>query len=96
MKIRVWSSMIQNTLSYASNSRRLMTLVDWLAIFWGGYIVFVTWGEFTLYWTLERAPEPFKTFFLHSVIFVPFIIGRWLFVGSPKLWVYPQQSSNSE
>ena len=41
--------------------RRLMHLVDWLAIFWGGYIVFVTWGEFTLYWTMERPPEPVKT-----------------------------------
>lgn len=76
--------------------RRLMHLVDWSAIFWGGYIVFVTWGEFTLYWTMERSPEPGKTLLLLSTVFVPFIIGRWLILGSPKLWVYPRQSGTSE
>ena len=76
--------------------RRLMHLFDWLAIFWIGYIVFVTWGEFTLYWTMERPPEPVKTLLILSTVFIPFIIGRWLIVGSPKLWVYPQHPSSSE
>lgn len=76
--------------------RRLMHLIDWLAIFWCGYIVFVTWGEFALYWTMERSPEPAKTLLLLSTVFVPFTIGRWLILGSPKLWVYPPLPNRSE
>ena len=69
--------------------RRLMELVDWLAIGWGGYVVFATWGQFSLYWIKGEAPHSLETFLSLSAVFIPFVILRWLLLGSPKLWVYP-------
>ena len=73
--------------------RRLMELVDWLAIGWGGYVVFATWGQFSLYWIKGEAPHSLETFLSLSAFFIPFVILRWLLLGSPKLWVYPLEDS---